>query len=63
MKKETNKTLLIISAILGVAALILFVISIVGDFETNWVLTAGLGCVVIGCLINNISMIKNRKNE
>lgn len=61
MKKDTNKTLMIISAILGVAALILIVISIVGEFKTNWVLVAGLGCVAIGSLINTISMIKNKK--
>ena len=61
MKKDTNKTLMIISAILGMAALILIVISIVGEFKTNWVLVAGLGCVAIGSLINTISMIKNKK--
>ena len=61
MKKETNKMLLIISAILGVAALILIVTSIVGDFKTNWVLAAGLGCVALGSLINFINMIKNKK--
>ena len=61
MKKDTNKTLLIISAILGVAALILIVISIVGEFKTNWVLVAGLGCVALGSLINTISIIKNKK--
>ena len=55
-----NKTLLI-SAILGVAALILILMSIVGEFKTNWVLAAGLGCVVLGSLINTISLIKNRK--
>ena len=61
MKKETNQTLLIISAILGVTALILIVISIVGEFKTNWVLAAGLGCVALGSLINTISIIKNKK--
>ena len=61
MKKETNGTLLIISVLLGVAALILIVISIVGEFKTTWVLAAGLGCVALGSLLNIISMIKNRK--
>ena len=61
VKKETNKMLLIISAILGVAALILIVLSIVGDFKTNWVLAAGLGCIALGSLINFINMIKNKK--
>ena len=60
MKKETNAMLLIISAILGVAALVLIVVSIVGEFKTNWVLAAGLGCVALGSLINFIK-IKNKK--
>ena len=59
--KRTNKMLLIISAVLGVAALILIVISIAGDFKTNWVLAAGLGCAAFGSLINVISMIKNKR--
>ena len=63
MKKETNKMLLIISAITGVAALILIVISIVGEVKTNWVLTAGLGCAALGSLINTFSMIKMIKNK
>ncbi len=63
MKKETSKMLMIISAILGVAALILIVVSIVGDFKTNWVLTAGLGCIVLGSLINIINMIRKKKKE
>ena len=61
MKEGTNKMLMIISAILGVAALILIVVSIVGDFTTNWVLAAGLGCVALGSLINIIGMIKKKK--
>ena len=61
MKKETKNALLIISAILGVAAIILIVISMVGEFKTNWVLAAGLGCVALGSLINVVSIIKNRK--
>ena len=61
MKKETNQLLLIISALLGVAALVLIVISIVGEFKTNWVLTAGLGCIALGSLLNVISLRKNKK--
>ena len=61
MRKDRNKILLVISAILGVAAIILIVISIVGKFKTNWVLAAGLGCAALGSLINTISIIKNKK--
>ena len=61
MKKETNTMLLIISAILGVAALVLIVVSIVGEFKTNWVLAAGLGCAALGSLITSISIIKDKK--
>ena len=60
MKLQT-KTLLVISALLGIAAVILIVISMIGQFETNWVLAAGLGCVALGSLINFISIFKNRK--
>ena len=61
MKKEIKNMLLIISALLGVAALALIVISIVGEFKTNWVLVAGLGCIALGNLINIICIIKNKK--
>ena len=61
MKKEIKNMLLIISALLGVAALALIVISIVGEFKTNWVLVAGLGCIALGTLINIICIIKNKK--
>ena len=59
MKKETNKMLIIINALLGVTGLILIVISIVGESNSNWVLAAGLGCVALGSVINIISMVKN----
>ena len=61
MVKLQTKTLLVISALLGIAAVILIVISMIGQFETNWVLAAGLGCVALGSLINFISIFKNRK--
>ena len=60
MKPQT-KTLLVISALLGIAAAVLIVISMVVQFETNRVLTAGLGCVALGSLINFISIFKNKK--
>ena len=63
MRKEIKTTLLIISALLGVAALVLIVLSIVGEFKTNWVLTAGLGCIALGNLINIIILIKNKKGS
>ena len=63
MKKETNRFLLIISAILGAAALILIGISIAGELKTNRVLAAGLGCVALGTLLNTISIIRNRKQR
>ena len=58
MKK--NKLLLIISALLSVAALVLLLISIFGDFETNWVLSAGLFCVLLG---NICILIAQRKKK
>ena len=61
--KKGNKTILIISAVLGVAALILIVLSIIGEFATNWVLTAGLGCAALGSLIQIINEIRRRKSQ
>ncbi len=63
MQKTADKTILIISAVLGVAALILIVLSIVGEFATNWVLTAGLGCAALGSLIQIMNGIRNRKSQ
>lgn len=61
MKKEANKTLLISSVILGLAAIILITVSILGQFKTNWVLIAGLSCIVLGNIINVIAIIKSKK--
>lgn len=61
MKKEPKKMLQIVSIILSVAALILFVISIVDGFKTNGILAAGLGCAALGSLITTISITKDKK--
>ena len=63
MKKETIIMLYIISAIVGVVGLIFIVISIVGEFKSNWGLTSRLGCVALGSSLHIISMIKKRKNR
>ena len=61
MKMKTNTLPLIISIILAAAAVVLILLSIFGDFKTNWVLNAGLGCAALGCFINVINIIKNKK--
>ncbi len=61
-KKSRNTLLMIASAGLGLAALVLILISVFGSSETNWVLTAGLFCVALGTLINIIRLMLNKKN-
>ena len=61
MKRKTNTLPLIISIILAAAAVVLILLSIFGDFKTNWVLNAGLACAALGCFINVINIIKNKK--
>ena len=61
MKKEkTEKVLVTVSAVLGIVALILILISVFGDFKTNWVLAAGLFCVAVGSVCNIIHLLKGR---
>lgn len=60
---KQNKLLMIISVVLAVAALTLIIISIVGHFESNWVLTAGLACVVLGSILNLIQIRKKDKER
>ena len=61
-KKSRNTLLMIASAGLGFAALVLILISVFGLSEANWVLTAGLFCVALGTLINIIRLMLNKKN-
>ncbi len=61
MNRKTKTLLVIISAILGVAAITLILLSIFGHFETNWVLNAGLACAALGCFINVFNITKNKK--
>lgn len=60
---KRNKLLTIISIVLAIAALTLIIISIVGHFESNWVLTAGLACVLIGNILNFIRIRKKDKER
>ena len=59
---KQNKLLMIISIVLAIAALTLIIISIVGHFESNWVLTAGLACVLLGNILNFV-LIRKRNKE
>ena len=60
---KTGKMLIIISAVLGILALVLISISIFGNFKSNWVLAAGLFCVAIGSICNIIQLVKNKKDR
>ena len=64
MKKEkTEKVLVTVSAVLGIVALILILISVFGDFKTNWVLAAGLFWVAGGGVCNIIHLLKGRNGK
>ena len=61
MNRKTKTLLVIISAILGLAAITLILLSIFGNFETNRVLNAGLARAALGCFMNAFNIIKNKK--
>ncbi len=60
-QRTKEKLLLFISAIFGLAALVLILISLFGDFETNELLVVGIGCVVLGNLFNLMRIRNNNQ--
>ena len=62
MKNSTaKKILLVIEAILGLAALILILISMFGNLATNLPLTLGLACVAIAGILSVILQVMKSK--
>ena len=59
--KKNNTWMTVATLVLGIAALVLILISIFNENSSNTVLTAGLACAVLGCLLNVIRFVKNRK--
>ena len=64
MKNTTSKTiLLVVEGILGVAGMILLLISMFGNAATNLPLTLALGCVGLAGVINVIMLVMNGKEK
>lgn len=64
MKNSTSKTiLLVVEGILGVAGMILLLISMFGNAATNLPLTLALGCVGLAGVINVIMLVMNGKEK
>ena len=61
--KKNNSWMTVVTLILGIAALVLILVSIFNENSSNTVLTAGLACAVLGCLLNVIRFMQNRKAE
>ena len=60
----TNKILMVIEAILGISAIILLLISMFGNLQTNLPLTCALGCTALSGVVNVIYLVrKNKKVE
>ena len=59
--KKNNTWMTVVTLILGIAALVLILVSIFNENSSNTILTAGLACAVLGCLLNVIRFVKNRK--
>ena len=61
--KKNNTWMTVVTLVLGIAALVLILVSIFNENSSNTVLTAGLACAVLGCLLNVIRFMQNRKAE
>ena len=57
----TNKIIMVIEAILGISAIILLLISIFGNLQTNLPLTCALGCTALSGVINVICLVRKNK--
>ena len=61
--KKNNTWMTVVTLILGIAALVLILVSIFNENSSNTILTAGLACAVLGCLLNVIRFMQNRQAE
>lgn len=59
--KMTNKIIMVIEAILGISAIILLLISMFGNLQTNLPLTCALGCTALSGVINVICLVRKNK--
>ena len=64
MKNSAAKTIvLVVEGILGVAGMILLLVSMFGNAATNLPLTLALGCVGLAGVINVIMLVMNGKEK
>ena len=59
--KKNNTWMNVVTLILGIAALVLILVSIFNENSSRAVLTAGLACAVLGGLLNVIRFVQNKK--
>ena len=59
--KKNNTWMTVATLVLGIAALVLILISILNKNASNTVLAAGLACAVLGGLLNVIRFVQNKK--
>ena len=59
--KKNNTWMNVVTLILGIAALVLILISVFNENSSSAVLTAGLACAVLGVLLNVIRFVQNKK--
>ena len=57
----TNKIIMVIEAILGISAIILLLIPMFGNLQTNLPLTCALGCTALSGVINVICLVRKNK--
>ena len=53
--------IMVIALVLGLAGLVLIMISVFHMETSNWILIAGLACICVGNVLNFIRMAKSRK--
>ena len=61
--KKNNTWMTVATLVLGIAALVLILISILNENASRTVLTAGLACTALGCGLNLIRLLQNKKAE
>ena len=59
--KKNNTWLNVVTLILGIAALVLILVSVFNENSSSAVLTAGLACSILGGLLNVIRFVQNKK--
>lgn len=53
-----NKLIIIMSLVTALAAIGIILLAILGDLSSDWPYAAGMGCVLVGCVITLVRMRK-----